>query len=375
MPRISSMLAGAVAGVFVCSMVCSTAAAGTVNITPQQTRLAIAPGGLDSRTITLSNDTEAPVACGVEIADWTVGGGTAEGLRYYPPGTQERSCSGWLKARPEDLRLAPGEQQEISISITLPDTARGSYFSALTVNVQPDRPAPAEGTSLQARPTAQAALILGHLITVDTEGRTTWAASVDTFYVPRPDDTRPLELRAVISNQGNAGIQPEGSFAIVDTAGASVGKVDMRAYYAQPGGVMQISETWNGLLEPGAYRVIGTIDIGGGQFLSPELKFEVVNEVEISEVRVAEAPGGLEAIVKVDNRGNITSILSSGLEVQDESGDLMRAMVGDDIMVLPGQSAQGRFNLPPLPAGPYVITVYLRGPSHTLEASAPFQVP
>lgn len=368
MSRIPRFLIGvALATVFAASA--SIAAAGSMSMTPPRTRLAIAPGGHGSQTITVTNGTEAPVTCRVEVVDWTIGGGTAEGLEYHPPGTQERTCSGWLQALPEAFDLASGENQEISVSITLPDTAEGSYFSALLINMRPDTPAPTEGI------TTQTALNFGHLVTIDTEDRTTWAASVDTFYVSRPDDTRPLEIRAVIRNQGDAGLRPEGSFAVVDTAGVLMGKVDMKVYFAQPGGVMRVTETWDGLLGPGAYQVIGTIDIGGDQFLSPELAFEVVNRVEIAGVRVSEAADSFEAIVQVDNTGNITSILSTGLEIRDESGGLMRAMVGDDITVLPGDAAEGRFNLPVVPAGPYVLTIYLRGSGHILEATAPFQAP
>jgi hypothetical protein len=367
MPRFTRFLIGvALAAVFAVSA--SVATAGSMSMSPPRTRLSISPGGHGSQTITVTNGTESPVTCRVQVADWTIGGGSAEGLKYHPPGTQERSCTQWLQALPEAFDLAPEESREISVSITLPDTAEGSYFSALLINMRPDTPAPTEGI------TTQTALNFGHLVTIDTEGRTIWAASVDTFYVSKPDDTRPLEIGAVISNQGDAGLRPEGSFAIVDTAGVLMGKVDMKVYFAQPGGVMQVSETWDGLLVPGVYQVIGTIDLGGDQFLSPELEFEVVDLVEITSLSTSEIADSLEATVRVENSGNITAILKSGYEIHDPSGTLIHGTFADDLTVLPGETGEGRFSLPELPSGTYILTVNLQNSAHMLEATAPIQV-
>jgi hypothetical protein len=138
---------------------------------------------------------------------------------------------------------------------------------------------------------------------------------------------------------------------------------------------MQVSETWDGLLVPGVYQVIGTIDLGGDQFLSPELEFEVVDLVEITSLSTSDVADSLEATVRVENSGNITAILKSGYEIHDPSGTLIHGTLGDDLTVLPGETGEGRFNLPELPSGIYILTVNLQNSVHMLEATAPIQVP
>jgi hypothetical protein len=331
--------------------------------------MSVAPGSHGRQNISIRSLTDAPLTCNVRLVDWTIENGTADGLRYHAPSTCERSCTPWIQVWPDVFELAPGGRQEISLSVALPQDAEGSYFSALILDVQGDEQNRVEGFLANAR------INFGHLITVDTAGRTTWSAEIDGFRVSRPDDTRGLEIQALIRNLGNAALRPEGFLAIVDVDGVLVGKIPLKTYFAQPGGVIQLSEVWEGLLEEGVYRAIGTIDLGGDEILAPELEFEVTDQVELTGVEVARHDSRVEATVRARNLGNLTAVLGMSVRLRSASGVPIGSFAAGELTVLPGAAAEKRVDLGILPTGRYEIEVVAQNEAYTLETTERFQVP
>lgn len=347
----------------------SAESAGSVSMTPPRTRIQVAPGGHGISTITISNETAEPLQGKVQLADWAIENGAAEGLRYSAPGTGERSCARWLEVLPTEFEVAAaGGHQTITLSVALPNDAEGGYFGALIVELMPKQKPAEGGVSIQA------AIHLGHLITIDTEGRSTWSGSVESLHVSRPDDTKSLGIETLIRNTGNTAIRPEGSFAITDADGSLVGKVPMKTYLAQPGGIIRVSEQWDGLLEAGHYLVIGTIDLGGDQFLTPELAFDVLDKVELTGVEVQQKDGKLSTALHVANPGNITATLSGRIDVISGAATVLSLDAGS-FTVLPDATLDQRFELGTLSPGNYELHVSLHGGAHELEAKQAFRSP
>ncbi len=344
-------------------------AQASVSMSPPRTRLSIAPGSHGRQTISIRSLAETPITCSVRSADWTIENGTADGLRYHAPGTRERSCTPWIQVWPDVFELPPGGRQDISLSVALPDSAEGSYFSALILEVQNDTQPGAEGFLASTR------INFGHLITVDTAGRTTWSAEIEDFRVSRPDDTRGLEIRASIRNLGNAALRPEGFLAIVDAEGVLVGRIPLKTYFAQPGGTIQLSEVWEGLLEEGVYNAIGTIDLGGDQILVPELEFEVTDQVELTGVDVARHGSRVEANVRARNLGNLTAVLGMRIHLRSASGVPIGSFAAGELTVLPGGTAEKLVDLGILPPGRYELEVLAANDAYSLETTERFQVP
>jgi hypothetical protein len=347
----------------------SLATAASVSISPPRTMMSIAPGERGSQSVTVTNNMETTVACEVKTADWTVARGNLEDLEYHPAGSQERSCTPWIEISHQAFSLGAGKSRKISISVTLPDTAEGSYFSALLLNVIPEAPAPSEGV------TTRTSISLDHLVTVDTEGRTTWAASLDTLYISRPDDNKPLVITAILRNEGNAGLWPEGSLAIVDEMETVWGRVDIKDYVAQPGGRVHISEEWQGILLVQPYELVGTINIGGDQVLTPKLRFRVVNWLEISGITVLEKGDSLVAVVGIKNGGNITSTVDVLLEIRNPAGYRVGQIDGGETTVLPDETNELVFTLPELEAGDYELNASISSPENQTDADIRFEVP
>ncbi|MFH1314273.1 MAG: hypothetical protein ABIJ00_13740 [Candidatus Eisenbacteria bacterium] len=343
--------------------------AGPVTISPQMTRITIAPGGHGRQSITVTNNMETILACRIETADWTAAPGVPRGREFHAAGTQERSCTPWMLISSDEFDLGTGESREISISVALPDTAEGSYFGALLFRVTPETPPPSKGV------TTRISLNLDHLVTVDTEGRTTWAASVDTIYISRPDDNKPLVITTVLKNEGNAGLRPEGSFSIVDDMETVWGTVEVRDYVIQPGGSGLVSEEWEGILLPQPYDLKGTINIGGDKTLTPKLRFSVTNWMRIAGITVSEKDDSLIAVVQITNKGNITSTVDVLLEIRNAGGYRKGQLDRSDVTVLPDETSELLFTLPELETGGYELTVSIDSPEHQTDATIRFKAP
>jgi P pilus assembly chaperone PapD len=346
----------------------SSTTAAKVSMTPSSTRMTVAPGSHGGQTVTIGNMTDGPISCRLRLHDWTIEDGLAERLRYHPSNTQKRSCTEWLQVWPTEFEIPAGGLQEISLSVTLPENAIGSYFSAFIVDIDPVAQASPSALTVATR------VNLGHLITVDTEGNTNWHAELEGLRVSRPDDTRGLEIHAVIRNRGNAGLRPGGSFAIVDASGLLMGKVEMKTYFAQPGGDIRVAEQWDGPLAPGKYQIIGTIELGGGRFLTPEMEFEVVDHLELMLAEVVQREGRADAIVRVENRGNITAVLRSTIRVNDTRGATVESPDAPDLTILPGEASGQTVPLGSLPPGEYELTVLLENEDHSLASSRHFRI-
>jgi hypothetical protein len=347
----------------------STAAEEDISVSPSRTRMSLAPGETGNQTITVTNNTENEVPCLFQKAAWAITPSELRSDASDPAGTQVHWCTDWTTVSPNPFTLDPRESRDISISVSLPDTARGSSCCLLLLEASPTVFIPPDSTPV-AIP-----ISINHPVIVDTEERTTWAASVDTFYISRPDDNKPLVITLVLRNEGNGIIVPEGSFKIVDDMETVWGKVDIGDYVGFCGTRIRISEQWKGILLVQPYELIGTIDIGGGQVLTPKLTFRVTNWMRIAGITVSREGESLVAIVDIMNGGNITSTVDVLLEIRNHKGYRVGKIDGGETTVLPDETNELAFALPELESGEYELTASISSPENQTDASIHFEVP
>jgi len=341
--------------------IASSPASAQVSISPPGTRLVVPPGGHGLHVVTVANRSEEPMRGHVVLRDWTLSDDESGGVRYHEPGTQVRSCTERVQVVPEAYTLPPGASQDLTVSVSLPEDAEGSCFAALLVSFSSAR-------EVEPGARRRSTFRFGHLIVVDAEGRTSFAADLLDLSVSTPDDTRPLVISGHLANRGNGSIRAEGTFIIVDEQGAQAGKVAMRRSGAQPGCTAPLLAEFHDLLAPGHYRVIGVIDIGGGKALAPELEFEVVDRLELSEVELATEDGVATAVLHLENAGHITHVVSGVVEVQVGDAVLRTAEV-EDVTLLPHTRRDVRVPLGMLSADSEVIEVRLESATASLHGA------
>lgn len=353
----------------VSSVLAAGRAESALRVSPLRTRLEVRPGGHATASISLVNEGPSPVSLRIGLADWTVEGGSVDGVRFHPPGTQPRSCATAVEAWPSALDVAAGGEATVSLAAHLPAEAAGSCFAAVLLETTVGTVAAGEGA------TARLGLNVAHLVTVDASGRTTFAGEVSGVTVSRPDDTGSLEVLATIRNTGDAGIRPEGSFAVVDASGRLAARIPLGPSFAQPGGEIRLRERWDGRLEPGPYRLVGTLDLGGGLFLTPEVRFRVEDHVEVASFTASVEAGTICATVRLANAGNLTHFLSGEIEVLAKDGRAVSRAQVAPILALPGKETEATVPLPAKASAGSRLALCLSDDRVALAAEAPVDLP
>jgi hypothetical protein len=261
-----------------------------------------------------------------------------------------------------------GESFEVQLAASLGPDAIGSCFAAVLIETSGREHAVAGGA------TAKIGIRYAHLVTVDVSGRTELAAEVTELAVSRPDGTGSLGISATIRNRGNSGIRPEGTFAIMDQNGQLVAKIPLTVTFAQPGGAILMQEEWDGQLDPGAYRLVGTIDVGGDVVLTPEIGLAVEDRIEVAAFEAELVDGAHQAAVRLTNLGNLSHVLSGEVAIRDSAGSQVARLPVRPVIALPGQELEATVVLPELPPGPYDLELTLTDDRVTLTAEAATQL-
>lgn len=97
-----------------------------IGIAPVRDELQLTPGQRSERSLDLLGR-GAPTPVVIELVDWLL---MEDGrIVFFPAGTLERSLAPWIRVNTGRVQL--NEKLTIRYSVTLPETAQGSYWAAL----------------------------------------------------------------------------------------------------------------------------------------------------------------------------------------------------------------------------------------------------
>lgn len=91
------------------------------------------PGEIEQQQFTISNhNTAEGKSIRIRLIDWD---DTPDGRTLLsPPDELDRSCASWIEYAPETVDLAPGKEQKISVKMSVPSHAIGTYWAAFLVD-------------------------------------------------------------------------------------------------------------------------------------------------------------------------------------------------------------------------------------------------
>lgn len=207
------VLGGGLAVVSVQKLVTAQVAGQGLEVSPPSQEVTVNPGETTTIKAKLRNPSSNTLPISVRVEDFLAKGdeGQVELTANSP-----YSVISWTKISPEKFELAPGESQEITATINVPQDAAGGRFGSFVFAVQPDTP---EGTA------ASVAQQIASLFLLKVSGPVDEKLTIKSFNAPGFSEFGPVPFEVKIANEGNVHAKTFGLINVTDTFGNKVADV------------------------------------------------------------------------------------------------------------------------------------------------------
>ncbi len=218
---------------------------GGISLSPSVVMLTGKPGQAHRQTLRLTNHTSRELAFTLEAQDVVAD----EGRRAFTAaGERPGSIAATAIFAPKEIVIAPGAVGSVDVTLTMsPGSAiRGvaAIFRGHTV----------VGSQRGVAMTAS----LGSLITFTLSGDTRIEAAAPE--VSEQTDTRNLALTEWVTNVGTEPVVASGAAALLNEAGALIGKIPVEPQRLMPGERLSFKAEYPELLAAGRYRAILSLE-------------------------------------------------------------------------------------------------------------------
>jgi P pilus assembly chaperone PapD len=251
---------------------------GVAQISVDRVELFLVPGVPDRATavIMVANEGTRPMQASVYTADWDRD--STGGNRFFPLGAVKESCGQMVQAFPAAMRLEPGTQQAVRVTVQGADSIAASCWGVVFIEASDVQQV--QGRSVQAvlrpgvkyylEPAAanrrdgeiEAMYLDAHALTAE-EMRVTQAAQPDTS---RKDVV--LHFR----NLGGIQVRPTGTIEIRRDDNSLVSSVPIPEFPVLPG-AMRTLRIPMPALAAGRHVAIALIDYGGAEIAGGQVEF------------------------------------------------------------------------------------------------------
>jgi hypothetical protein len=180
-------------------------------------------------------------------------------------GTLPRSASLWAQFSPAEIIVEPNSSAVVKAVITVPQSVSGSYYTVpnFEIGTVVTKTAKSENYTKSADSDSLASALIGikfrGLMMFTTEDGAEYNVEIMSGKISPPTVSSELEINLDLRNRGTAHAKVRGSFAILNSSGALVGRgnIDEKRYL--PTQRDFIKSTWAGDLPPGKYTCLITL--------------------------------------------------------------------------------------------------------------------
>ncbi|HVK88805.1 MAG TPA: hypothetical protein VM513_32015 [Kofleriaceae bacterium] len=225
-------------------VVCGTAAADALTLSPAVVPLGGRPGQSTTQHLTLFNGTAHELAFEVVAKDVAVIGGSRV---FVNAGELPGSIAATAVFSAASVRLRPGEERSIDVTLTLPP--RVGHRGVIVLF---------QGTT---RIGGNTVVSLGSLLTFDLAGKKSVAAG-ELHASPATASTN-ASFAIPVTNDGSEPMIARAAVAVVAANGVLVGKAALEPQRLLPGERAALRAEYPGELPAGTYRVIATVETVG----------------------------------------------------------------------------------------------------------------
>ncbi len=207
-------------------------------VTVQPTRLFFTgdPGSVTTQTVTITNNTNAPVAFSVGLSDWLRD--TSGQKVYYPSGTLSRSNATWISFTEKSVSVAPGASKQVPVTLRVPqslksDSTTNSMLMFTQLAVQDDKYI--KDNNIGIRVLFEFALHVFYTPSGNTREELDFT-SIDTVSL-KVDDTGKLQkfVAVKIKNTGNVNTDSSVEFELINNTTGDEVKLEPMPISMMPG--------------------------------------------------------------------------------------------------------------------------------------------
>jgi hypothetical protein len=238
-------------------------------VSPPRFEMNMVPGQNRTETINIINgDSSSPLRLKVSVKAWekSRNGQTS----YYGPSEIARSCGGWVVVNPSEFEVPANGTETARFTITVPESASGSYWAMIFFESQPD-------TSDKSMVGVRMVGRLGASVYANIDGTLQYQSQMTGFSYRRAGYQN-HEFTVSLKNLGNAYFRPKGTLEIRDGAGTKIASLSVPDdVIVLPGGERDIKLLIKQVIPPGRYTAVVSLDCGQPELLEGELAFDVVS--------------------------------------------------------------------------------------------------
>lgn len=332
----------------------------SISVAPSLVELNATPGGTGAVELTVVNEGDEPFE-------------VTAGIDQYKDGTDDRSAVDWLSVEPASFRLAPGEQRQARVQVTVPSGLSSGGRYALVVF----RTAAAGASGSRVGVSGQ----VGVPLLIDVQAAEPLIREADiTQLVPVLEPTGGLGFWTAVQSRGNLHVASLGGAIDLSRAdGSGAGRLDLPESTAiLPSSAEPLVTDGSLAFEPNAvYHASGSVAYGGAAPATADIGFTARADLALTDLATTDGGAAGTAIaLGMHNQGELGLLPRIDFSIRDAAGHTLEtAAPPRPPLLLPGQTAEIRTQLPKkLAPGEYVLTAHAQYGSTTLDREVSFTI-
>lgn len=194
-----------------------------IEVSPPSQEVSVDPGKTISVKAKVRNPSSKELSIETRIEDFTAKGdqGQIELLANSP-----YSITSWTTVTPDKFTLAPGEQKEVTATVTVPSTSAGGRYGSFVFKVVPE--------NVQEGATAVSQEIAS-LFLIKVSGPVTEKVTLKEINTPAFSEFGPVPMELKFQNEGNVHVKTYGLVNVTDMFGNKVSDIVVSGTNVFPG--------------------------------------------------------------------------------------------------------------------------------------------
>jgi hypothetical protein len=251
----------------------------SVGITPASIEAKVTRGSSYRQTFTIFNNTGTRLRFQCSTEDMWY---DAENKRVAGrPGTLPRSASLWVLFSPAEVVVDAHSSSVVVATVTVPSSAAGGYYTVPVFKSLPaDQSATAGLAGEENIATASIGVRFLLLMMFTTRDTSEYNVEIMSGQITPPTASTELAMELDLLNRSTAHVNVRGAFAILNSAGALVGRGEIAGKRYLPSQRNLIQTGWAGELPPGRYASVITLSYDRIGLQPATLVYELTFAVE-----------------------------------------------------------------------------------------------